>query len=86
MNSLPTSRSTLRIDLCAFGYYQRDVVSLFLSSELPNLACDSCEQLLWGQLAMLPHGFQQTLSGKFLSRIVKGLGHAVGVQEEGVAW
>jgi len=85
-NSLPTRTFSLRPFSCAFRYYQRDVVSLFLSTELPKLACDGREQLFWGQLAMLPDGFQQTLFAKFLSRIIKGLGSAVGVQEKGVAW
>lgn len=30
----------------AFGYYDRDVICLFESAELPDLARDGCEQLL----------------------------------------
>ena len=37
---------SLRTHSYAFGDYQRDVVGLFLSTELPNLACDGSEQLL----------------------------------------
>ena len=35
---------------------------------------------------MLPQGFQQAPFAKFLARMVKGLGCAVGVEHEGVAW
>ena len=35
---------------------------------------------------MLPQGFQQAPFAKFLARMVKGLGCAVGVKHEGVAW
>jgi len=31
---------------CAFGYYDRDVVCLFVSAELPDLECDGCEQVV----------------------------------------
>src|SRR5215510_14222901 len=71
---------------CALGYNERDVVYLFVRAELPELAHEGSEQLLRIELAVLLQGFQQTLFAKFLSRKVRGLRCAVGVQHEGVAW
>src|SRR5215470_11390728 len=71
---------------CAFGYYERDVVCLFVMAELPELAHEGFEQLLRRELAVQPQGLQHTLFAKFLSRKVRGLRCAVGIEHEGVAW
>jgi hypothetical protein len=63
-------------------YDQCNVVCLLLRAELTDPPSASVKQFFWGQIAVLPQGFHQTLFTEFLFLEVERLGYAVGVEEE----
>src|SRR5579863_2840870 len=63
---------------------RRDVVVLFLKTELPNAIHDCGQQGLARQVPMLLKRFNQAALAEFLSSLVTGFGDPIGVKRKHV--
>ncbi len=66
---------------CAFGNYQRDVITLFMGAKSSSLICNRYQRLRQRKLRVLPSGFQQALFAKFLSLLIHSFRNTIGIEE-----
>src|SRR5260370_24612294 len=80
--SIPPTKSFAVSEL---RHNQRDIITLFVGAELPNLIQYRCQQSLARLFAMSPQSFDQATLAEFLSGCVRGFRHSIGVERKHVA-